>query len=1034
MSLIKEYLSKTKEYSEQYGELTILFMQNGAFFEVYGLRDNDNNIIGCKLNDFSKICDLNIVDKKAAGDKHVCVDNCHVVNAGFKTHLIEKYIKKMQDNGYTIVVYEEDKEIDYITKRINRSLTGIFSPGTFFSPDTNIITNNTCCIWLEVKRATLKSSQKNIFIGVSQIDIYTGNTSIHEYTEIYIQNPTTFDELERVISIHNPSETIVISNLSHDETTNIINFANIKSKSLHIINLNDSNDSGNIKKALNCEKQTYQTQLLHKFYQIVDINSFMNMFNNNVYATQSFCFLLDFIYQHNPNLINKIGEPVFENVSNRLILANHSLKQLNIIDDDNYNGKYSSVVRMLNECLTAMGKRKFIHNFLNPVIDDKYLNQEYAIVELLLPHITNGKYAPIKHLLSNIRDLSKIVRQIILQKVSPKSLYQLWSGIINARSILEEINSDEMLKAYLTTKIPNYNNLTNAIDNITNYMDSVLVLSECKDIENIYKVEHSFVKNGVDKELDDNIHSFQKSQDQLDCCRKFFNTLISNYEIDNTKKNKTKQRKTKLEENDVDAEDDTKIYVRIHETEKNFFSLLATDRRCKILEEVLNTKYQDDVSLNYYSNYKNTTEELVMNFKHDKLDCSKQSSTNKCINNHQIRSICSNINTSKNKLIGHINRVFQQIVKTMETHLDNIDQIVLFITYIDLIYTKAFIAHKFNYCKPVIDNDKDKSFVNVKSLRHCLIEKIQQSELYVANDLILGDGNTDGILLYGTNAVGKTSFIRALGISIVMAQAGLYVPASNFVFKPYKYIFTRILGNDNLFKGLSTFAVEMSELRIILQLTNPHSLVLGDELCSGTESISAVSIFVSGIQSLYKTKCSFIFATHLHEIITYSEITELETVALKHMAVMYDKKRDCLVYNRKLCDGPGNNMYGLEVCKSLSLPADFLDNAHNIRMKYHPTCASMLDNKTTHYNSKCIRPAMCEKCHLNPAKEVHHLIYQQEANDDGIIVKPDLTFHKNNAANLLNVCETCHHTIHNAGVKYKKTKTTKGMIIDDYNN
>jgi len=498
MSLIKEYLSKTKEYSEQYGELTILLMQNGAFFEVYGLRDNDNTIIGCKLSDFSKICDLNIVDKKAGGDKHVCVDNCHVVNAGFKTHLVEKYIKKMQDNGYTIVVYEEDCEIDPISKRINRSLTGIYSPGTFFSSDTNTITNNTCCIWVEVKHATLSSKQKNIFIGVSQIDIYTGNTSIHEYTDIYIQNPTTFDELERVISIHNPSETIIISNLTPDETTNIINFANIKSKSLHIINLNDVNNSVNIKKALNCEKQIYQTQLLHKFYQISDINSFMNMFNDNVYATQSFCFLLDFIYQHNPNLINKIGEPVFENVSNRLILANHSLKQLNIIDDDNYSGKYSSVVKMLNECITAMGKRKFIHNFLNPVIDDKYLNQEYAIVEILLPHITNGKYTPIKHLLSNIRDLSKIVRQIILQKVSPKSIYQLYSGIINARSILAEIDSDIIIKTYLHTKMPNYYNLANAINSITSYMESVLVLTECKDIENIQKVEQSFIKSGVE--------------------------------------------------------------------------------------------------------------------------------------------------------------------------------------------------------------------------------------------------------------------------------------------------------------------------------------------------------------------------------------------------------------------------------------------------------------------------------------------------------------------------------------------------------
>ena len=72
------------------------------------------------------------------------------------------------------------------------------------------------------------------------------------------------------------------------------------------------------------------------------------------------------------------------------------------------------------------------------------------------------------------------------------------------------------------------------------------------------------------------------------------------------------------------------------------------------------------------------------------------------------------------------------------------------------------------------------------------------------------------MLVYGTNAVGKTSLIRAVGISVIMAQAGMYVPCESFVFKPYEHIFTRILGNDNIFKGLSTFAVEMSELRTIL--------------------------------------------------------------------------------------------------------------------------------------------------------------------------------------------------------------------------
>jgi len=337
---------------------------------------------------------------------------------------------------------------------------------------------------------------------------------------------------------------------------------------------------------------------------------------------------------------------------------------------------------------------------------------------------------------------------------------------------------------------------------------------------------------------------------------------------------------------------------------------------------------------------------------------------------------------------------------------------------------------KNKYCKPNIVK-AEKSFVDVKQLRHCLIEQFEMNELYVSNDIILGDGNSDGILLYGTNAVGKTSFIKALGISIIMAQSGLYVPCSEFNFKPYKYIFTRIIGNDNIFKGLSTFAVEMSELRTILRLVDQNSLVLGDELCSGTETMSAISIFVAGIQELHKCKCSFIFATHLHEIVDFDEITKLKNILIKHMSVIYDKENQTLVYDRKLKEGSGSNLYGLEVCKSLDLPQEFLDAAYEIRMKYCPETNSLLSLKSSHYNSKKIM-GMCEKCGKNPGKEVHHLQHQKEANENGIISNEDSVFHKNNLANLMTLCETCHNEIHKSSKKgTKRVKTTKGTKIKE---
>jgi DNA mismatch repair protein MutS len=1028
-------------------------IQVGSFFECYGLKDTSDNIYGSNIIEFSRICDLNIAEKR------VCIGQEQVVMAGFTQPFLDKYIKKLQTAGYTTAVYAQDEQCASTT----RSLLGVFSPGTYFSSDNENITNITCCIWIEIKTDPIqllkfKSSSKKhlkVYIGVSTIDIYTGKTSIMEYSEAYIKNPTTFDELEQFVAIYNPSETIIISNVEQQELDEIVSYINIKSKSIHYVNLlADEMKNRNTFRALNCEKQTFQTQLMCRFYKFDDITAFFGIFSNQAWSIQSFCYLLDFIYQHNPNLVYKIAEPIIENKNDRLVLANHSLKQLNIIDDSDrdYKGKFSSVSKMLNECITSMGKRKFTHQFLNPVTNRIYLQQEYDIIENVLAADFDKSYFIVKNLLVPIKDLVKISRQILLEKISPKTLYQLYSGIITSKTIYKFVIERPILHKYLNLRIPEQDHLLGYIEEIITKLDSTFIMEDCKDIENIHKIERSFIKPGINQILDDKIRVLTESQDQLECCRAYFSTIISNYE---TKPKKIKTKANLTEDSESSSSSSTSSeYVKIHETEKNNYSLFATDRRCKILEEIL-TKGKEkekgglNIILKYKSRFYAKEMEFNLDLEKDSLIFNKQTATNKTIENNQINQLCKAVSSIKTTFIEYVSEIYNKIIKSLDVYQSKIISICELITFVDVVHSKAFVASKYNYCKPTIESNhkenenenENKSFVEVTGLRHCLIEKIQQSELYVANDISLGTKSIDctksmdGILLYGTNAVGKTSFIRALGISVIMAQAGLYVPASSYKFSPYKYIFTRILGNDNLFKGLSTFAVEMSELRTILRLADKNSLVLGDELCSGTESISATSIFVAGIQALKNKQCSFIFATHLHEIIDYDEIKTLKNIALKHMSVIYDKERDCLIYDRKLKDGPGTNMYGLEVCKSLSLPQDFLEAALSIRMKYHPQSASILEHKQSHYNAAILK-GMCENCGERPADDVHHLIHQQDAGQKGIIQLPNngLRLHKNHAANLLNLCQKCHDDFHSEeknDKRYKKVKTTKGTIIKE---
>lgn len=1023
---MEEYFSLTQKYQNEYGENTILLMQVGAFFEVYGIYDKKNNIIsGSKITDFSQICDLNIVDKSTCSGKQ------DIKMAGCKDFMIEKYIKKIQDAGFSAVVYEQDEN----KSKTTRSLKGVFSPGTYFQTETTVLTNNITCIWIHFIENKIILKGKYIIVGIGNIDIYTGKTSIFQFKEIYANNPTTYDELERFVSIYNPSEAILIYNLQNEnEIDNIISYSGLSCKLIHKIHVNEdnsnnsniSNNSNNtnnlndmplkIKRVINCEKQSYQKEILSKFYKFDDYDVFIQNFYEYNIATQAFCYLLDFVYQHNPHLVNKIAEPIFENCSTRLKLANHSLKQLNIINDGTIkSSKYSCVSQMLNDCLTPMGKRKFLYYFFNPICDENELQKEYDITEYFLNKYNDFNPFFNNHL-STIKDLSKWEREIFLKKISPKSFSSLYNNILTIKTIYNKIHEDNTICEYFMKLNSsgsgckygsiNIKNILTYCNDINDFINTHLVLEMIHDVDQIQNFEINFIQPGIDVELDAKNELLKESELKLNAIQTYLSSLIENKEK-NAKKTD---------------------FVKIHETEKNNFSLLCTLRRCKLLQDIL-PKEDTIIKLNYDK----TNPNKVYDFKISKtrFHFEKQSASNQFILDDQISQLCKNISSTKVSMKDLITKVFQHFVTKFENYQNKIETLIQFITIIDLLNTKSSIAKKYNYCKPTIVSNAEKSFVNAKNLRHCLIERFQMNELYVTNNIHLGNDVINGILLYGTNAVGKTSLIKALGISVIMAQAGLYVPCSDFEYKPYTYIFTRIIGNDNIFKGLSTFAVEMSELRTILRLSNENSLILGDELCSGTETQSAISIFVAGIQQLHQCKSSFIFATHLHEIVKYDEITELTYLSLKHMEVIYNKERDTLIYDRKLKDGPGNSMYGLEVCKSLGLPEDFLNTAYNIRMKYHPETSSILSLKPSHFNSKKI-VNLCEICKINPGAEVHHLQHQSEANKDGIIVETEEgnVFHKNNIANLMTLCEKCHDEIHKKFKKgSKRVKTSKGYKI-----
>jgi DNA mismatch repair protein MutS len=770
-------------------------------------------------------------------------------------------------------------------------------------------------------------------------------------------------------------------------------------------------------------KQTYQMEVLNTFYPDGLAKSLEQSFMNYSVATQSLVYLLNFIYEHNPGLVSKIQEPLFENMSERLILANHSLRQLNIIDDAGAGGgggcgsssRLSSVLSLLNHTVTPMGSRAYKYAVLHPTFNEEQLEDDYAITEYMLS-LNNGAACVISHdtlreKLGFMKDIEKLHRHIILRKIIPSHVYCLFHNLRHIRDLYSMCLRDSRISDNLSERWKIRDDIVGKSTALLDMFELTLNIELCRDITDT-SFETNIIQRGISAELDKLTDEYRITQKSLEEVQRVLNELIMAGE----------QKSASAAAADPD-------YVKVHETDKMGISLQATKRRTKILEDRIKKLPANGRVIPIIADKDKDPNHTLM-FDISCLTYPAASGSNNTIHSQQIYELCSSVVSLRVKIAGLVEIVYSRFISSLHEYYHDFENMVAFVGAVDMIQNRCFVARKYRYCRPVIAAvaADGASFVRATGLRHCLIERINEDECYITNDVSLG---SDGMLLYGTNAVGKTSLIRAIGVAVIMAQAGFYVPASSFVYRPYRAIMTRILGNDNLFKGLSTFVVEMSELRVILRMADANTLVLGDELCSGTEMDSAISIFVAGLQHLYRAGASFVFATHLHEIAGYSEIREMAPrLRLAHMRVFYDKSRDTLVYDRKLQDGAGESMYGLEVCKSLHLPAEFLENANMIRVKYRgvstktPT-ASILDDATpSRYNAAKLR-RLCEICEKARGTEVHHLQHQESADADNFIGH----IHKNHPANLASVCEDCHREIHATGVEHVKVKTGKGVRI-----
>lgn len=941
---VKDYFDLHNYYVEQFGEeKTIVLMQVGSFHECYG-----TDLHGADVPKIANLLEISYTKKNK--NKGLSKTNPRMI--GFPIYVIDNWVEKLIKLNFTVVVFDQTTP----PPNPKRGLREIYSPATYFEKNFNYNvkqSNNLSVLYFKI---ILDNFNKvNLISAITSYDITTGKGNIFENYSNSNDYLASLDEISNVLDSH-PSKQFIIyfdNPLELDyykmNKNDILDYLSIdKDKTLFLKDLNKMN------------KKKHQKNILSKVFDLESNNQIFDELGISMmhYAVITLSLILNYIEKQQPLLMRKLQRPKIYSPETKLYYGNKPIEQLDIITNNKQN---KSLIDIIDNTGTSMGKRFLRQEITQPITDIKKLKKRYEDINLLLDESENI-YKEIRQ----ISDLSRLLRKIQVKKITPNEFFVLYQSL----KFVKELKSNKTIN-----KIINLNENVDKLSKIINHIDSVFNINYLSEL-NFYNYNEEskslFIEN-FNKEVDELVFKINNNNNYIEDLAQQLSDLI----IEKKKYNK--------------------VIIKTNERDGTY--LLITNRRHKML--IQNIKHK---KLKKFKVLDMEIEIKELNF----VPVSSKSNSNIKIITPKVSNLSSQLFTYKAKLAKLTKELFYtEMDKFIEFNADIID-VINKIEYLDFINSGALIAKKKGYCRPKILKSKS-SYFKAKKLRHPIVEDLFTDVEYTPHDIELGEKTKhNGIILYGINGSGKSTLMKSIGINIILAQIGYYVAAKSFTFSPYKSIFTRIRGNDNLFKKMSSFYVEMAELRAILQRNNKNTLVLADEICRGTEEKSANIIVTYMLEQLSNNKCSFITATHLHTLTDLPSIKNLKKVTLNHISIDYDEKNHNLIYSRKLLEGAGTKFYGLQVAKFLINDKKFNKRTFEIEEEYKTNIESINLNQKNKYNSD-INIIKCYICDSQKNLEIHHINWQKDCDKYKVIDKPHIK--KNSKANLVCLCRKCHDKV-----------------------
>ncbi|NOY78132.1 MAG: DNA mismatch repair protein MutS [Calditrichaeota bacterium] len=271
--------------------------------------------------------------------------------------------------------------------------------------------------------------------------------------------------------------------------------------------------------------------------------------------------------------------------------------------------------------------------------------------------------------------------------------------------------------------------------------------------------------------------------------------------------------------------------------------------------------------------------------------------------------------------------LFDELRVKVAQQAEIIQQNARLIAELDTLLSLAIVAEVQKYKKPIV-NESDQ--IIIRNGRHPVVETLLPiGETFIPNDTEISNQKQQILVITGPNMAGKSTYIRQVGLIVLLAQMGSFVPADSAEIGVVDRIFTRVGASDNLAGGESTFLVEMNEMANILNNATSRSLLLLDEIGRGTSTFDGLSIAWSIVEFLHNTPevaAKTLFATHYHEL------TELELILprVKNYNVSVKEWGDKIIFLRKIVPGGSDQSYGIQVARLAGLPKEVISRAKEV--------------------------------------------------------------------------------------------------------